>query len=141
MSDKCQHCGSFCGDEEKNLPFFVISAATTTGTDELMKYVSEVLDTLPPIKEFEAEPVPQAQLDDMLGVNKKFEVEVEDGVYYVNAGWLEPVMRTVDMDDYSSLQYFQRVLRNSGIIDKLEEMGINEGDTVNLLGFEFDYVK
>ena len=128
-------------EEEKNLPFFVISAATTKGTDELMKYVSEVLDTLPPIKEFEAEPVPQAQLDDMLGVNKKFEVEVEDGVYYVNAGWLEPVMRTVDMDDYSSLQYFQRVLRNSGIIDKLEEMGINEGDTVNLLGFEFDYVK
>lgn len=128
-------------EKEKNLPFFVISAATTKGTDELMKYVSEVLDTLPPIKEFEAEPVPQAQLDDMLGVNKKFEVEVEDGVYYVNAGWLEPVMRTVDMDDYSSLQYFQRVLRNSGIIDKLEEMGINEGDTVNLLGFEFDYVK
>lgn len=128
-------------EEEKNLPFFVISAATTKGTDELMKYVSEVLDTLPPIKEFEAEPVPQAQLDDMLGANKKFEVEVEDGVYYVNAGWLEPVMRTVDMDDYSSLQYFQRVLRNSGIIDKLEEMGINEGDTVNLLGFEFDYVK
>lgn len=128
-------------EEEKNLPFFVISAATTKGTDELMKYVSEVLDTLPPIKEFEAEPVPQAQLDDMLGVNKKFEVEVEDGVYYVNASWLEPVMRTVDMDDYSSLQYFQRVLRNSGIIDKLEEMGINEGDTVNLLGFEFDYVK
>lgn len=128
-------------EEEKNLPFFVISAATTKGTDELMKYVSEVLDTLPPIKEFEAEPVPQAQLDDMLGVNKKFEVEVEDGVYYVNADWLEPVMRTVDMDDYSSLQYFQRVLRNSGIIDKLEEMGINEGDTVNLLGFEFDYVK
>jgi len=127
--------------EEKNLPFFAISAATTQGTDELMKYVSEVLDTLPPIKSFEAEPLPQAQLDDMLGVNKKFEIEFEDGIYYVNADWLEPIMRTVDMDDYSSLQYFQRVLRNSGIIDKLEEMGINEGDTVNIFGFEFDYVK
>ncbi len=45
------------------------------------------------------------------------------------------------MDDYSSLQYFQRVLQNSGIIEKLEEMGIQEGDTVNILGFEFDYVK
>ena len=77
----------------------------------------------------------------MLGVNQKFEVNVEDGVYYVEAKWLEPVMRTVDMDDYSSLQYFQRVLRNSGIIDRLEEMGINEGDTVSIFGFEFDYVK
>ena len=81
-----------------------------------MNYVSEVLDTLPPIKEFEAEPVPQAELDDMLGVNQKFEVNIEDGIYYVEAKWLEPVMRTVDMDAYSSLQYFQRVLRNSGII-------------------------
>ena len=55
--------------------------------------------------------------------------------------WLEPVMRTLDMDDYSSLQYFQQVLRKSGIIDKLENMGINEGDTVNIMGFEFDYVR
>jgi len=49
-------------------------------------------------------------------------------------------MRTVNMEDYSSLQYFQRVLRNSGIIDKLEEMGINEGDTVDIFGFEFDFI-
>ena len=44
------------------------------------------------------------------------------------------------MDDYMSLQYFQRVLRNTGIIAKLEEMGIQEGDTVSLEGFEFDFV-
>ena len=49
-------------------------------------------------------------------------------------------MRTVDMEDYSSLQYFQRVLRNSGIIDELERKGIDEGDTVNIFGFEFDFV-
>ena len=71
----------------------------------------------------------------------KFEVVVEDGVYFVDAKWLEPIMRTVSMDDYSSLQYFQQVLRRSGIIDKLEEMGIDEGDTVNILGFEFDYLR
>lgn len=127
--------------EEKGLAFFTISAATTKGTDELVKYIAEVLETLPPIKEFEAEPIPQAELDEMAGLNERFEIEIEDGIYYVEAKWLEPIMRTIDIDDYSSLQYFQRVLRNSGIIDKLEEMGINEGDTVNLLGFEFDYVK
>jgi GTP-binding protein len=105
-----------------------------------MNKVSEVLDTLPPIKEFEAEPIPQEELDEMLGVDKKFTIEVEDDVYYVEAPWIQPIMRTVDPDDYSSLQYFQRVLINSGIIAKLEEMGIKEGDTVSLEGFEFDFV-
>lgn len=126
--------------EAKGIPFFCISAATTQGTHELIMKVSEVLDTLPPIKEYEAEPVPQEQLDEMLGVDKKFEVNVEDGVYYVDAPWIQPIMRTVDPDDYSSLQYFQRVLINCGIIAKLEEMGIQEGDTVDIEGFEFDFV-
>ena len=126
--------------EDKNIPFFCISAATTQGTSELIKKVSEILDTLPPIKEFEAEPIPQEELDEMLGVDKKFEVTVEDGIYFVDAPWIQPIMRTVDPDDYSSLQYFQRVLINSGIIAKLEEMGIQEGDTVSLEGFEFDFI-
>ena len=78
--------------------------------------------------------------DEMLGVDKKFEITVEDGVYFVDAPWIQPIMRTVDPDDYSSLQYFQRVLINTGIIAKLEEMGINEGDTVDIEGFEFDFV-
>lgn len=126
--------------EGQGIPFFCISAATTMRTHELVKKITEVLDTLPPIKEYEAEPVPQAELDEMLGVDKKFGITVEDGVYYVDAPWIQPIMRTVDPDDYSSLQYFQRVLINSGIIAKLEEMGIQEGDTVDLEGFEFDFV-
>ena len=126
--------------EDKNIPFFCISAATTQGTAELVNKISEVLDTLPPIKEFEAEPMPQEELDEMLGVDKKFEITVEDDIYFVDAPWIRPIMRTVDPDDYSSLQYFQRVLINSGIIAKLEEMGIQEGDTVSLEGFEFDFV-
>ena len=126
--------------EDKNIPFFCISAATTQGTSELVKKISEVLDTLPPIREFEAEPIPQEELDEMLGVDKKFEITVEDDVYFVDAPWIQPIMRTVDPDDYSSLQYFQRVLISSGIIAKLEEMGIQEGDTVSLEGFEFDFV-
>lgn len=126
--------------EEKGIPFFCISAATTKGTSELINKVSEVLETLPPIKEYEPEPIPQAELDEMLGVDKRFEIEVEDDIYYVDAPWIQPIMRTVDPDDYSSLQYFQRVLINSGIIAKLEEMGIKEGDTVSIEGFEFDFV-
>ena len=64
----------------------------------------------------------------------------EEGVYVIDAPWLEQALSTVDMDDYESLQYFQRVMRSSGIIDKLEEMGIQEGDTVELFGFQFDFI-
>ena len=46
----------------------------------------------------------------------------------------------MNIDDYSSLQYFQRVLRQSGIIDRLEEMGVQEGDTVRIYDFEFEFV-
>ncbi|MCM1133074.1 MAG: GTPase ObgE [Ruminococcus flavefaciens] len=126
--------------ENQGIPFFCISAATTQGTRELVKKITEVLDTLPPIKEYEPEPIPQAELDDMAGAGKKFEITVEDDIYYVEAPWIQPIMRTVDPDDYSSLQYFQRVLINSGIIARLEEMGVQEGDTVDIEGFEFDFV-
>lgn len=74
-------------------------------------------------------------------MGERFEItRGDDAVFYVEAPWLEHIMRTVDMEDYASLQYFQRVLRNTGIIDKLEEMGIEEGDTVNIFGFEFNFV-
>lgn len=126
--------------EDKGLPFFCISAGTTKGTSELVKKITEVLDTLPPIKEYEPEPIPQAELDEMAGNGKKFEITIEDGIYYVDAKWIQPIMRTVDPDDYSSLQYFQRVLINSGIIAELENMGVQEGDTVNIEGFEFDFI-
>lgn len=127
--------------ENKGISFFRISAATTQGTKELIDAVSAELDTLPPIKEYEPEPMTQQELDERAGMGEKFEItRGDDAVYYVEAPWLENIMRTVDMDDYSSLQYFQRVLRNTGIIDKLEEMGISEGDVVNIYGFEFDFV-
>ncbi len=126
--------------EEKGIPFFVISAATTKGTKELINKVAEVLDTLPPIKEFVPEPLTQEEILRQAEKSREFTVEHRDGVFYVEAPWIEPIMRTVNPEDYSSLQYFQRVLINSGIIAKLEEMGVADGDTINLQGFEFDYV-
>ena len=127
--------------EQKGLPFFEISAATTLGTQELVYGIWDKLKDLPPVKEFEAEPLTQQELDEKLLSKKDFNITVEDGIYFVEADWLWDILRTVNMEDYSSLQYFQRVLRNTGIIDKLEEMGINEGDTVSIFDFEFDYIR
>lgn len=104
-----------------------------------MQAVAEKLSTLPPVKQYEPEPIPVEYL--MEKNNRNFEIRRDDdGIYEVDAEWLLPVMSTIDMDDYESLHYFQRVLRGSGIIDKLEEMGIEEGDTVDIYGFQFDFV-
>ena len=126
--------------EERGLPFFVISAATNQGTEPLVYAVLQKLETLPPVKRFEPEALPE---DPMLGDgegDRRFTITVENGVYYVDAPFMEPIMRTVNPDDWSSLQYFERVLISSGIIKKLEEMGVQEGDTVSVGGVEFDYV-
>lgn len=127
--------------EDQGLLFYEISAATTKGTKELMYGVWERLSVLPPVKQFEAQPLTQEELDDKLISKKDFRVTVEDGVYFVEADWLLDILRTANMDDYSSLQYFQNVLRTSGIIDKLEEIGIEEGDTVSIFDFEFEYLR
>ena len=122
---------------EKELPFYVISAASAQGTKPLLDEISRVLDTLPPVKRFEPEAVPEPAPEE----KKRFTVEIdENGVYQVDAPFMEPIMRTVNPDDWSSLQYFERVLISSGIIAKLEEMGAKEGVTVSINGFEFDYV-
>ncbi|MBE6843665.1 MAG: GTPase ObgE [Ruminococcus sp.] len=126
--------------EENGYKFFEISAATTHGTSELVKYISQELDKLPPIKEYEPEEISQEEIQIQKDSRNKITVRKEDDVYYIEAQWLEPILRTVNLDDYSSLQYLQRVLQTNGIFSQLEEMGIGEGETVNIHGFEFEYV-
>lgn len=125
--------------ESKGLTLLRISAAAAQGVRELATALSKQLPELPPIKEYEVEPVPLAELEKKAG--NEFEITEQDGVYIVDAPWLATVLGSVNMDDYESLQYFQRVLRSSGIIDKLESMGVDDGDTVSILDFEFDYLK
>lgn len=122
--------------EERGYDFYQISAATTSGTKELVSAIAERLQKLPPIKEYIVDFVP----DVSEGIDQSFEVTIEDGIFYLDAPFLKRAMRTVDINDYESLQYFQRVLRHTGIIDRLEEMGIEEGDTVDLFGWQFEFV-
>lgn len=126
---------------DKGLRFFRISAATTEGTDELMDAVTAKLDTLPPVKRYEAVPLTMEELAKLNEEKHSFKVEKVDGVYIVDAEWLAPILSTVNMEDYESLQYFQRVLRSSGIIDELERQGIQDDDLVSIFDFEFNYVR
>lgn len=127
--------------EGKGLPFFAISAATTQGTDELMDCVAEELSKLPPPKRFEVQPLTLAELQEMEDEKHSFTVQKIDGVYVVDAPFMAPILSTCNMEDYESLQYFQRVLRSSGIIDELEKQGIQEDDLVSIYDFEFNYVR
>lgn len=123
--------------EEKGIPFFPIAAATGHGVDELVGHVASRLSELPPVITFEAEPAPEV---DFTEGNRAFDLTVEDGVFCINAPWLLKILETVDPDDYESLQYFQRVLQQSGIIDSLKKAGVRDGDTVRVHDIEFDYV-
>lgn len=128
--------------EEKGLPFFVISAATTQGTKELVAEIAKVLETLPPMIKFEVQELTPEQADLLAAEKHSFEVrKVDEGCFEVTGDFLVPILRNVNMDDYESLQYFQRVLRSSGIIDALEEAGIEEDDLVSIYDFEFEYVR
>lgn len=124
--------------EERGYKFFPIMAAIRYDVDPLLNCIREELSKLPPISRFEAEPLPEIEVDK----SKKNEVKItnNDGVYFVEGEWLIKIMNSVNFDDYESLQYFQRVLLNAGVIDALYEAGIQEGDTVSIYDFEFDFV-
>ena len=89
---------------------------------------------------YEPEPAPAEDFT-LRSSARGFTVRAEDGVYFVeDAPWLLKVMETIDPEDFESLQYFERVLRQSGIIDALVDSGVQEGDTVSVYDIEFDYV-
>ena len=108
------------------------------GTKEVINAAAAMLATLPAVKRFESEEIPLEVV--MKKKNTGFSITVEDDVYIVEAPWLIPIIVHTNMDDYESLQYLQRVLISSGIIDALREKGIEEGDTVSIYDIEFEFV-
>ena len=126
---------AFC--HEQGIQLFVISAATRQGLDNLVQTVYNELQKLPPVTIYEPEFVEKVEVAD----GNKFEIHrADDAAFEIDAPWLLDILYTSDIDDYSSLQYFQRRLQASGIIDKLKEMGVKEGDTIRIDDFEFYYV-
>lgn len=124
--------------ENKGYEYYSICAPILEGTKELMNVCWKKLQELPPIKEYEAEEIP---LESLVENANDFKITQEDeGYYLVEAKWFPKVLKGVDVDDYESLQYMQRVLEKSGIFDALREKGIQEGDIVSLYDIEFEYI-
>ena len=124
--------------KERGYEFFPMMAAIAHGTEELTNRLAAILAALPPIREFEAEPLPQ--VDFTTADAREVTVVNNDGVFFVEGEWLLKLFQTVNIHDSDGLQYFEKVLQQSGVIRKLEEAGVQEGDTVSIYDFEFDFV-
>ena len=125
--------------EAQGYQFFPIMAPIRHGVDELLNAISAALAKLPPIRQFTPEAPALAPVETLQ--RGQVEVTQQDGVYFVKAPWLLKIMNTIDFDETESLQYFQRVLLQTGVIDALRDAGCQEGDTVDLYDLEFDFVE
>ena len=125
--------------EEQGYEFFPLMAAISYGVEPLLNRISELLSKLPPILRYEPEPLPLLKPED--GASHEVHVTETDGVFVVEGDWLPQFIQSVNFDDYESLQYFQRVLISSGVIDALRAAGVQEGDTVRMYDLEFDFME
>ena len=124
---------------DKGYDFYPICAPILEGTKELMNAVWQKLSELPPIKEYEAEEIP---MEAFVKDDNAFKItKVDDGYFLVEADWFPKVLKGVNIDDYESLQYMQRVLEKTGVFDALREQGCEEGDIVSLYDIEFEFVE
>jgi len=115
-----------------------VSAATGEGLDELIKLTAERLEELPPLLIYDSEYTDE---DKYASEGKNTVIRRENDTYIVEGEWLFNFMGQINFDDYESLNYFQKVLKNSGVFEALEAKGCKDGDTVSIYDFEFDYVK
>ena len=122
--------------EAKGCRFFEISAAAHTGLTALKNAIVEELSKLPPVAVFEADYVEPEPVLDTAG---ELTIEHEDDYWFIEGPWLDRLASRVNFGDTESRLYFERTLRDAGVFDRLEELGIAEGDTVSLCGLEFEY--
>ena len=124
--------------EAKGFTLMEISAAAHQGTRELVGKVAEALASLPPVTVYEPEYVPKPPVVDTI---EPLDIQrLDDGhTWLIQGPWLQRLMANVNFDDYESRMWFDKTLRESGLYQQLEERGIEDGDTVSLDGYEFEY--
>lgn len=121
--------------KENNIEIFKISAVTNEGISELIKYVSQVLKTLPKEDLIDIIDKKVYTLED----KDVYNITKEDGIYVIRGEAVEKVMRRVNIADNESLYYFQKNLDELGVNQKLKEMGVKEGDIVKIADYELEW--
>ena len=122
--------------EAKGLRFFEMSAAAHMGVRELMKAAAGELAHLPPVITYEPEYVERPPEVD---TSEPLTITHDDDIWMVDGPWLQKIMANVNFSNYESRNWFDRMLRTAGVFDRLEEMGIKDGDLVCLYNMEFEY--
>ena len=122
--------------KEKGLEIFKISAATNTGIKELIIHVSQVLKTLP--KENLVEISNEEKLY-TLEDEEPFTITMDGKTYVVNGQAVEKLMKRVNLNDNESMYYFHKTLDELGVSQRLKEMGIKDGDSVTIAGWELEW--
>ena len=121
---------------EAGCELYEISAGTTQGTRNLMRVVAEKLRTLPPVTIYEPEYV---EVIETPSDPSSIEIEHYGSTWLISGRWLERLVENINFDDYESRNYFDLQLRKCGLFARLEEMGIQDGDTVDICDFVFEY--
>ena len=124
--------------EKESFEVFPISAATNKGLDELLTKVAEILKNYPEDIVFEEE---YEEYDEVAVDQEPFTIEIEDEVYVVKGVGVEKMIGYTNIDTEKGFAFFQRYLKEKGIIEALEEKGIQEGDTVRIYDMEFEFWK
>lgn len=122
--------------EAKGLKLFELSAASTQGTRELMRAAAGELAHLPPVIVYEPDYVPP---EPEIGTAEDVQIRRDGDMWTVEGDWLAKLVATVNFSDYESRMYFDRCLRSAGIFDRMEAMGVQNGDTVSIYDIEFEY--
>lgn len=127
--------------EPEGIRVFPISAVTGEGVKELLYYTKQMLNETPEDRiVFEKE----YMIEEPDFSNEPYTVEKseeEEGLFVVEGPRIERMLGYTNLDSEKGFEFFQKFLKNNGILDKLEELGIEEGDTVKMYGLQFDYYK
>ncbi len=124
--------------KKQGYDLYYISAATGQNVTHLVQKVYEKLQTLPPMTIYDPEEIEEENAWDPN--DRSITITRQNNVFTVTGNWIERIMETIRFDDRESLMYFQKILKSNGVFDALIEKGIKDGDTVDLYGFEFDFV-
>lgn len=122
--------------ESKGFTFLEMSAATHSGTRELIQTIADLLQKVPVIEAFEADYVPP---EPVIDTSEDLIIDHEDDFWSLDGPWLQNLVASVNFNDHESLMWFDRILRDAGVFDRLESMGIQDGDTVSIYDITFEY--